>query len=65
MNVNQLINMLMRRFSRIFINKSIDFAARRGRDPQEMTPDEKARARSAKQMARRAKDAAKLMRRMR
>jgi hypothetical protein len=68
MNPNYLINMLIRRFSRMAMNKgidaSIDYASRRGRPDGEMTPEERKVARQAKQSARRARQAAKLTRRM-
>ena len=68
MNSNQLINMLIRRFSRIAMNKGInagiDMASRRGRPEGEMTPEDRKLARQAKQSARRARQAAKLTRRM-
>lgn len=68
MNPNRLISMLIRRFSRMAMNKginsSIDYASRRGRPTGDMTSAEKRVAREAKQSARRARQAAKITRRL-
>jgi hypothetical protein len=42
MNLNQLINMIMRKVMGRAINAGIDYAARRGKAPSEMTTSERA-----------------------
>lgn len=68
MNIERLIRMASRRFMRKIMNRGInagiDYAARRGSDPQNMTPEEKQQARAAKQTARKARQGAKLLRRI-
>lgn len=68
MNINQLINMFMRIFTRKIMNRGIDagfdYASGRGKSREDMTPQEKAQARQAKQSARKAKQGAKLIRRI-
>ncbi len=64
MNANQIINMLLRMFMRKAVNKGIDMAARRGKPPAEMTPEERAQAQIAKQTAGKAQKLARLARRM-
>jgi len=64
MNANQLIRMIMRLFGRKVMNKGIDYAANRGKSPDEMTHEEKQRARSARQTAKKARQSAKLLRRL-
>ncbi len=68
MNINQMIKMFSRLFMRKIMNKGInsgiDYAARRGKDRDEMTPDEKQRARSARDIAKKAKKSARLLRRL-
>lgn len=68
MNSNRMINMLIRRFSRMIMNKGInsgiDLAAGGSRSSGEMSDAEKKNARQAKQAARRARQAAKMTRRM-
>lgn len=69
MNVERLISMILRRATRRLVNRGvdagIDLAARGGRGPDEMSPEDAARARSAKQAAKRARQASRLMRRLR
>ncbi len=64
MNINRIINMLLRMFMRKAVNKGIDMAARRGKPPAEMTPEERAQAQIAKQTAGKAQKLARLARRM-
>lgn len=63
MNVNGLINMGVRMLMRKGINKGIDMAATRGKDPGEMTPEDREQAKSAKQTAAKAKKTMRVARR--
>lgn len=67
MNLNQIINMVirmvMRRGINMGINKGIDLAARRGKAPSAMTPEERKQAQKAKQTAAKARKAARITRR--
>lgn len=69
MNIEQLINMILRRATRRLVNRGvdagIDYAARRGRPDEVLTPEERRNAKAARQAARRAKQGAKIVRRMR
>lgn len=76
MNIERIITMIIRQVSRRFINRGIDagidMAARRkrgGQDgsgaPEQLTPEEHKRAAAAKDAAKRARQAARLTRRMR
>jgi len=64
MNTNQLIRMIMRLFGRRVLNKGIDYAANKGKSPNEMTREEKQKAGSARQTAKKARQSAKLLRRL-
>lgn len=68
MNLNQIINLITRIFVRKAvnsgINKGIDFAARRGKAAKDMTPAEHAQANSAREMAKKARKAARVTRRL-
>jgi len=64
MNINRIINMLLRMFMRKAVNKGIDMAARRGKPPAEMTPEEREQAQIAKQTAGKAQKLARLARRL-
>jgi hypothetical protein len=67
MNANQIISMLTRMFFRKFMNRGIDAGvkyATRGK-PESTTPEEdRERTKSARETGKRARQAAKLMRRM-
>ena len=65
MDVNRAVQMLLRMLMRPLINHGINFLARRGKAETDMTPEEKLQARDAKDLARRAQEAAKLTRRLR
>lgn len=69
MNVERLLTMILRRGLGRLVNRGvdagIDLAAGRGRTADEMTPEERQRARQARQAAKRARQAARLTRRMR
>ena len=64
MNANRIIKMLMPIFMRKAVNTGIDVAANRGKSREDMTPEEREQAGRAKQTAKKAKDLARLARRM-
>jgi hypothetical protein len=64
MDLNRLFQMLMRMFIKTAVNTGIDVAARRGKPEAEMTPEERAEAKRARDLAHRAKEVAKVTRRM-
>jgi hypothetical protein len=55
MNLNQVINLLLRKFMGRAINAGIDYAARRGKPVSEMTKSERAQAGTAKKLAQNAR----------
>ncbi|WP_159087007.1 hypothetical protein [Loktanella sp. Alg231-35] len=63
MNVDRLIQMMMRKLMRSGINKGIDLAARQGKAPEDMTPQEREQAKSAKQTAQKAQKGMRAARR--
>lgn len=76
MNLNGIIDMILRRVIGQLVNRGVDAginaAARRGRAPgddgqdaQQLTPEEQARARQAKEAAKRTRQAARVMRKLR
>jgi hypothetical protein len=64
MNLNGLYNMLAKMLVRSAMDVGIDFAARRGKPEAEMTPEERAQAKKARELAARAKDVQKVTRRL-
>lgn len=68
MNVNQLINMIIRIVTRRLMNKGvyagIDLAARRGKAKEDMTPEEREEARKAREIAKRGRQATRIGRRL-
>lgn len=64
MNLNGLYNMLAKMLVRSAMDAGIDFAARRGKPEAEMTPEERAQAKKARELAARAKDVQKVTRRL-
>ncbi len=68
MDLNQILRLAQRLFLRRLINKGIgagiDYAARRGKAPGDMTPEDHAQARKGREMARRARQVARLTRRI-
>lgn len=64
MNANSLINMLIRMFMRRGMNAGINRMANRGRDPKDMTPEERQNAKAARQNTKRAQQAMRVTRRM-
>ncbi len=63
MDMNRLISMLTRMFVRKAVQTGVDYAARKGKPEAEMTPEERAQAKSAKAMADKAQKASRLARR--
>jgi hypothetical protein len=64
MDLNRILSMISRIFVRKAVNKGIDYAARRGKDPAQMTPAERKQAGDARALAKRARQAARITRRM-
>lgn len=63
MNSDQLIRMLTRMFVNRGLNKGIDALARRGKNPEDMTQQEKQQAQSARKNAHNARRLINTMRR--
>lgn len=63
--IQMILNKLLGRLVNTAVNKGVDYAARRGKSPDQMTPEELEQARAGKEMAKRARQAAKLTRRIR
>lgn len=68
MNANQIINMVIRMVTRRLINTGvntgIDMMSRRGKSKEEMTPEDHARAQQGKDIAKRARQARRVTRRL-
>mgnify|MGYP003626825862 CR=1 FL=1 len=64
MNPNAIINMIMRLFLRRGMNAGINYMANRGRNPKDMTPEERQNAKAGRENARRAQQAMRVTRRM-
>lgn len=64
MNLDGLIQMLLRMVIKTAVDKGIEVAARRGESEAEMTPAELEEAKRASELAGRAKDVAKVTRRL-
>jgi hypothetical protein len=64
MNVNQLINMIIRRFSGRAMTLGIDKMAGKGKPASEMTEAERKQARQGREMAKNARKSMKLSRRV-
>ena len=62
--LQQLMNMFLRRAVNKGINMGVDYAARRGKAPAEMTPEERAQAKSARDLAKRARQVSRITRRL-
>jgi hypothetical protein len=66
--MNQIVNMVMRLFGRRLINtginKGIELASRRGKPAAEMTEAERAQAQNARAAVKRARQAARIARRL-
>jgi len=64
MDPSRIITMVINLILRKGLSKGIDYAARRGKDPAAMTPEEHAQAKSARALAKRAQQAANLARKL-
>ncbi|MEZ5731388.1 MAG: hypothetical protein R3D97_03575 [Paracoccaceae bacterium] len=68
MDLNRLINMVIntvtRRLVNLGINKGIEMAARRGKTDGPMTAEERAQVKAGRDMAKRARQASKITRRL-
>ncbi len=64
MNVDRIIMMIFRKFMNRGVSKGIDMAANRGRDPKDMTQDERQQAKQARDASKRARKAMQMGRRM-
>ncbi len=64
MDLNRALTTLVRMLIGPLSKIGIDFLARRGKPEADMTPEEKDQARKARELAKRAKDAARLTRRL-
>jgi hypothetical protein len=66
--MNSIIDMILKRLLGTLVNRGvnagIDLAARRGKPASDLTPEERTQAQNAKQIAKRARQAARLSRRM-
>ena len=62
--IQMFLNKLLSRFMNTAINKGVDYAARRGKAPGQMTDADQEQARQAKDALKRARQAAKLARRI-
>lgn len=60
MNLSGLTQKLIRMFIKTAVYTGIDVLARRGKPEAEMTPDELAQAKSARELAERAQEIAKI-----
>lgn len=65
MNMNRLINMGLRMLMRKGINKGISVAANRGKNPENMTTEERQAARSTRQNTQNARRGLNVLRRFR
>lgn len=63
--LNQIFRMVSRRLVGRGVNAGIDYVARGGRRAEDMSAQERAQAQHARQATKRARQAAKLMRRLR
>jgi hypothetical protein len=62
--MDRLIQMILRRLMGHLVNRGIDHIASRAKSPDQMTPQDRSVAQNAKAVARRARQAANLARRM-
>ncbi|HHB80943.1 MAG TPA: hypothetical protein ENK83_04245 [Aliiroseovarius sp.] len=65
MNSERIIAMLVRRLANRGISAGINHLSRQGKAPEDMSPAERRKAREIRQNAKRARQAARMMRRMR
>jgi hypothetical protein len=64
MNLNGLFNMLAKMFIRSAVDAGVDYSARKGKPEAEMTPEERAQAKRARDLAGRARQVQKVTRRL-
>lgn len=64
MNLNGLFGMLTRMFVKSAVDAGVDYAARKGKPESEMTPEDRAQARRARDLAARAQQVQKVTRRL-
>ena len=64
MNLNGLFNMLAKMLVRSAMDAGVDYATRRGKPEAEMTQEEREQARTARDLAGRAKQMQKITRRL-
>ncbi len=64
MDLNGLLNRLVKMFVRSAVDAGVDYAARRGKPEGKLTPEEREQAKTARNLARRAKDISKVTRRL-
>jgi len=64
MDLNRLMTMLLRRLLNRGVSAGIKHVASRGADPAEMTPADRAQARQAQDMAKRARQMSKMARKL-
>ena len=62
--IQMILNKLLGRLVNTAVNKGVDYASRRGKSPDQMTDEDHEQARAGKEMAKRARQAAKLTRRI-
>lgn len=62
--MNQIINLILRLFAGPAMRRGMDHLARRGKPVAQMTSDERAQAASARQTAKRARQAIRIARRL-
>ena len=65
MNLERIIRMILRRLGNRGIRAAINHISRKGKAPEDMTPAERRKAREMRRNAKRARQAARLMRWMR
>lgn len=63
MDWNRIIQMIINRLIGRVVNSGIDYAARRGKGPSEMTREERDSARTTKDLTKRARQLSRLTRR--
>ena len=63
--IQMILNRFLGRLVNTVVDKGIDYASRRGKPAEDMTPEELQQAREGKDMAKRAREVSKLTRRIR
>ncbi|MCV2872979.1 hypothetical protein OEZ71_11805 [Defluviimonas sp. WL0050] len=62
--INTIVNIVTRRLINLGINKGIDTVARKGKPKNKMTAEDRKQAQDARALAKRARQAAKITRRL-